>query len=999
MNNHFYKWFGRSMRQGVASNTFMKVVLMAITMLVSVGTYAQDRTVTGKVTDSGDKSGLPGVTVSVAGANKGTQTGVDGTYKISVPANASLVFSFVGFEKQTIAVGNRSVVDVELVSDNKALEEVVVVGYGTVKKKDATGAVTALGSKDFNQGVLTSPEQLMQGRAAGVQITQSNGEPGGGINVRIRGTSSVLAGNNPLFVIDGVPLSGDIVSAGGDNQGVGRQAAKNPLNFMNPNDIASIDILKDASATAIYGSRGANGVVLITTKKGKGKGTLEYNVSTGFSTITKKYDLLTADEYRAAGGQNFGSNTDWQDELFRTAATQQHDLSYGGGDASGAYRFSLGFMDQQGIIEKSGIKRYSVGFNGNKKFINNKLTIGSSINIANTKDQGLPISENAGFEGDLFGAIIKANPTRPIYNANGTFNQPGNTEPNPIAFLNLAQDNSSTLRALGNLNAELEIAPGFKFKTVLGFDKSFSSRKAAYSRDLVVTGIGGIGRAYINDVETDNSLWENYFTYDKQIGNISFNGLLGYSYQSFQFGEKKTAGANFNTSDLNLMVNNFASARGSLVANTSSNKDELQSYFGRVNVGLSNKYLLTATLRVDGSSKFGGNNKYGYFPSAAFKWKLVEENFVPKDIFSDLALRVGYGLTGNQALPHNVYDSRSRYSDFRFNTGADQINGGLFEAVAFSNPNLKWEATRSINLGLDFSILKSRLSGSIDYYQRNTSDLLFKLFAPQPTPNAFEYRNINTDIQNSGVELSLNLVAVDSKDFSWEVLFNVANNKNIIKNLEGVYDTGQINGQGLSLAFAQRLAAGQPLYAYFLREFGGFEGDRTIYPNGDVQQFLDGKSPLPTVTGGLTNNFKYKGFDLSIFFNGVFGNYIYSNTANAYFTQGAFSNGRNVTKNVIGNGEGRFNAPDVSTRFLEKGDFVRLQNLSLGYRVPMGNSKVVSGLRLFVTGQNLLTFTSYSGQDPEVTTNKSLNDIPSFGIDYSAYPRARTWTIGASISF
>jgi TonB-dependent starch-binding outer membrane protein SusC len=999
MNNHFYKWFGRSERQGVASNTFMKVALMAITMLVSVGVYAQDKTVTGKVTDSGDKSGLPGVSVSVAGANRGTQTDVNGTYKIAVPANASLVFSFVGFEKQTIAVGNKSVIDVSLVSDNKALEEVVVVGYGTVKKKDATGAVTALGSKDFNQGVLTSPEQLMQGRAAGVQITQSNGEPGGGINVRIRGTSSVLANNNPLFVIDGVPLSGDIVSAGGDNQGVGRQAAKNPLNFMNPNDIASIDILKDASATAIYGSRGANGVVLITTKKGKGKGTLEYNVSTGFSTITKKYDLLNAAEYKAAGGQDFGSSTDWQDELFRTAATQQHDLSYGGGDASGAYRFSLGFMDQQGIIEKSGIKRYSVGFNGNKKFINNKLTIGSSINIANTRDQGLPISENAGFEGDLLGAILKANPTRPIYNANGTINQPGNTEPNPIAFLNLAQDNTNTLRALGNLNAELEIAPGFKFKTVLGFDKSFSSRKAAYSRDLVVTGIGGIGRAYINDVETDNNLWENYFTYDKQIGNISFNGLLGYSYQSFQFGEKKTAGANFNTSDLNLMVNNFASARGSLVANTSSNKDELQSYFGRVNVGLSNKYLLTATLRVDGSSKFGGNNKYGYFPSAAFKWKLIEENFVPKDIFSDLALRLGYGLTGNQALPHNVYDSRSRYSDYRFNTGADQINGGSFDAVSFNNPNLKWEATRSINLGLDFSILKNRLSGSIDYYQRNTSDLLFKLFAPQPTPNAFEFRNLNTDIQNSGVELSLNLVAVDSKDFSWEVLFNVANNKNVIKNLDGVYDTGQINGQGLSLAFAQRLATGQPLYAYFLREFGGYEGDRTIYTGGDVQKFLDGKSPLPTVTGGLTNNFKYKGFDLSLFFNGVFGNYIYSNTANAYFTQGAFSNGRNVTRNVIGNGEGRFNAPDVSTRFLEKGDFVRLQNLSLGYRVPMGNSKIVSGLRLFVTGQNLLTFTSYSGQDPEVSTNKSLNDIPSFGIDYSAYPRARTWTIGASISF
>ena len=1012
MNNHFYKWFSRPVRQGVALKSLVKTTLMAITMLVSLSTFAQDKTVSGKVTDSGDKSGLPGVTVSVAGANKGTQTDVNGTYKISVPSNASLVFSFVGFEKQTISVGNKSVIDISLVSDNKALEEVVVVGYGTVKKKDATGAVTALGTKDFNQGIVTSPEQLMQGRAAGVQITQSNGEPGGGINVRIRGTSSVLAGNNPLFVIDGVPLSGDNTSAGADQGGVGRQAAKNPLNFMNPNDIASIDILKDASATAIYGSRGANGVVLITTKKGKGKGTLDYNVSTGFSTITKKYDLLNAAEYKAAGGQDFKGNTDWQDELFRTAQTQQHDLSYGGSDASGAYRFSLGFMDQQGIIKSSGIKRYSIGFNGNKKFINNKLTIGSSINIANTKDQGVPISENVGFEGDLLGNILKANPTRSIYNADGTFNQPGNTEPNPLAFLSLSKDNTNTLRALGNLNAELEILPGLKFKTVLGFDKSFSSRKAAYSKDLVVTSIAGIGRVTITDIETDNNLWENYFTYDKTFGKVAFNGLLGYSYQSFQYGDKRVSAANFRTSDLDLMINNLGSAGnalpkdasnldkvGSVINNSSSNKDELQSYFGRVNLGFSNKYLFTATLRVDGSSKFGGNNKYGYFPSAAFKWKLIEENFVPKDIFSDLSLRVGYGLTGNQALPHNVYDRRDRYDGYGINQDANKIDGGGLSAVAFNNPNLKWESTSAVNIGLDFAILKNRLTGSIDYYKKNTSDLLFKVIAAQPAPNPFVFQNLDTDIENSGIELSLNLVAVDTKDFSWEVLLNLANNKNVVKNLPGLYDTGQINGQGLSLAFAQRLAAGQPLFAYFLREFGGFEGDQTIYTGGDVQKFLDGKSPLPTLTGGLTNNFKYKGFDLSLFFNGVFGNYIYSNTANAYFTAGAFANGRNVTRNVIGNGEGKSNAPDVSTRFLEKGDFVRLQNLSLGYRVPMGNSKTISGLRLFVTGQNLLTFTSYSGQDPEVSTNKELNGIPSFGIDYGAYPRSKTWTVGASISF
>lgn len=993
---------------------FRIFALLIALFVTSVDLLAQDVNVSGKVTDA-KTGGIPGVTITVKGTTKGTNTDVEGNYQISVAGNATLTFSAIGYETKDVPVGNKSVIDVVLSEDIKALEEVVVVGYGTVKKKDATGAVSALGSKDFQKGIVTSPEQLMQGRVAGVQITQSSGEPGGGINVRIRGTSSVLGGNNPLFVIDGVPLSGDNTSSGGDNQGVGRQPAKNPLNFLNPDDIASMDILKDASATAIYGSRGANGVVLITTKRGKGKGTLDYGYSLGFSKITKKYDLLNAAEYRAAGGQDQGSDTDWQDELFRTALTHQHNLSYGAGDASGNYRFSLGYLDQDGIVKTSNVKRYSVGFAGSKKFINDKLTIGSNLNFANTLDTGVPISENIGFEGDLMGSILKANPTRAVYNADGTLNQISTTEPNPVAFVNLSQDKSNTLRALGNINAELEIFKGLKFKTVLGFDKSLSTRKQAYSRDLVVSGIQNIGRVYIRDVEANNQLWENYFTYDKEFGGVSLNALLGYSYQSFEQGSKNVAAANFRTNNLDLMINNLGIAGtteikdatslksvGSVVQNSSYTKDELQSYFGRVNLGFGNngKYLFTGTLRIDGSSKFGGNNKYGYFPSGAFKWKLVEEDFISKTAFTDLALRVGYGVTGNQAIPHNVYDRRDRYSDYVINQAGDGITGGGLNAVAFNNPDLKWESTAAVNLGLDFSFLKGRLGGSIDVYQKSTKDLLFKVVAAQPAPNPFVYRNLDTDIQNKGVELSLNAAIIDGKKFSWEVLLNASYNKNMVKNLIGTYDTGEINGQGLSGAFAQRLAEGQPLFAYFLREFGGFdENGNSIYPNGDFQQFLGGKSPLPKVTAGLTNNLRYGNFDLNLFFNGVFGHYIYSNTANAFFTQGSFANGRNVTKDVIGNGEGALNAPDVSTRFLQKGDFVRLQNLTLGYRVPIKSSKIISNARLFITGQNLLTFTNYDGQDPEVSTNKSLNDIPSFGIDYTAYPRARTWTIGVNVSF
>jgi len=976
---------------------------MMLLSFVSLSVVAQDVTVSGKVVGS-DGDGIPGVTVQVKGAQKGTQTDLDGKFQLAgVASKATLVFSFVGMTTQEVAVNGRSTINVTLAEDSQILDEVVVVGYGTVKKKDATGAVNAIGTKDFQKGVITSPEQLMQGRVAGVQITQANGEPGGQINVRIRGTSSVNGSNNPLFVIDGVPLSGDETSSGASASGVGRQAAKNPLNFLNPDDIASIDILKDASATAIYGSRGANGVVLITTKRGKGKGSLDYGYSLGVSNITKKYDLLSADEYIAEGGNNLGSKVDWQDEVFRTGYTNQHNLAYGGGDASGNYRFSLGYLNQQGIVTNSDIKRLSVGFAGSKKFINDRLTLSSTINLAENKDSNVPISENIGFTGDLLGSTLKSNPTLPIRRPDGTFNQPGITEPNPLAFLALSRDNTNTLRTLGNINAEYKIIEGLTFKTVLGFDKSMSTRKSAYSRDLVIEGVPGVGRAYVNDIEVNNQLWENYFTYDKDFGGMTLNALLGYSYQSFENAGKSIAAANFRTSDLDLMLNNMASATanrlgGNVINNSFNSKDELQSYFSRVNLGFG-KYLFTGTLRVDGSTRFGGNNKYGYFPSGAFKYKLIEENFIPKDIFSDLAFRASYGLTGNQAIPRNLYDRRDRYGNWGINLGGDNIEGGGLNAVAFNNPNLKWETTSTINFALDFAILKNRISGSIDWYDRRTRDLLFQVVSAQPAPTPFVWRNLNTNIQNRGVEFSINAAVVDKKDFSWEVLLNFANNKNFVKNLEGVYDTGEINGQGLTGAFAQRLAAGQPLFAFFLREFGGFdEAGNSIYPNGDFQSFLNGKGPLPTWTGGLTNNFRYKAFDLSLFFNGVFGNYIYSNTANAFFTAGSFANGRNVTRDVIGNGEGALNAPDVSTRFLEKGDFVRLQNLSLGYRVPL-KSKTISSMRLFVTGQNVLTFTNYSGQDPEVSTNKSLNGIPSFGIDYTAYPRARTWTFGANVSF
>lgn len=987
-------------------------MLVAFLTLLSNFAFAQ-RTVTGKVTDAENGEALIGATVSVVGTTRGAVTDLDGNYSVQVPDGATrLRFAYTGYAEYVVELTPSNVVDVAM-KPGTLLDEVVVVGYGAVRKTDATGAVTSVTEENFNKGVIVAPEQLIQGRAAGVQITSSSGEPGAGINIRIRGTSSVRSGNNPLFVVDGVPLSGNDTQGNADDNGFGRTSPRNPLNFLNPNDIASIDILKDASATAIYGSRGANGVVIITTKSGaSGKGVLDYSYSLGISQITKKYDLLDRNEFLAAyasfNGQaaadalDGGANTDWQDEVLQTAMTNNHNVSYGGGDSKGNYRFSFSYQDQEGIIRESGLKKYTARFNGSRKFIDDRLTISTQITFADNHDDNPQISNNAGFEGDAWGSALKANPTLPVRDANGEFVQVSNTEPNPVAMIELAKDFTNTVRALGNLSAELRLTNHLSFKSVLGFDRSMSERKTAYSRDLNITGTFDKGRLYLNDVSNDNRLWENYFTYNRRVGAVDFTGLLGYSYQSFEFSSKRFELTNFNTSDLDLMINNMASAdqatdKSSIVGrNSSATKDELQSYFGRVTFGLQDKYLLTATLRADGSTRFGGDNKYGYFPSFAFKWRLIQEAFVP-DAFTDLGLRLGYGVTGNQEIPHNLYQQRQRYGDWNIENGGNITGGGLAD-VAFPNPNLKWETTKQINIGIDFGFVNNRLTGSLDFYKKNTADLLIKVTSAQPAVSPFVWDNLDADVENLGVELSMNLVAVDKPDFEWNILANGAYNKNEVKDFGGLINTGEINGQGLTGAFAQRIAQGQPLFAYFLRDFAGYDDNGiSVYNDGDFQQFV-GASPIPKVTAGLTNSFRYKNFDASIFFNGQFGHYIYSNTDNAFFTAGSLANGRNVTKAVVGNGESNLNAPDVSTRFLEKGDFIRLQDVSLGYRFNL-NSRTISALRIFVTAQNLAVFTGYNGQDPEVNVDKALDEVPSLGIDYTAYPRARIFLVGANVSF
>jgi iron complex outermembrane receptor protein len=1009
---------------------------------------AQTKTVTGKVTAADDGSALPGVNILEKGTNNGAITSVDGTYSITVNENAVLAFSFVGYQTAELSVGTQNTLNVALQSDVTALTEVVVIGYGEVRRRDATGAVASVKSEDFNVGVISSPEQLIQGKTAGVQITSASGEPGAGVNIRIRGTSSVRGGNNPLFVVDGIPLTSSDVSAGGADIGRGTSSARNPLNFINPSDIESMDVLKDASATAIYGSRGANGVVIITTKSGKGKKrNLEYSTNLSFSRMAKKFDLLDRDQFLYHAGRlgadvdalDYGANTDWQDAISRTAVSHRHDLSFSNNYKDGNYRLSVSYDNQLGVIKNSALERITGRLNLNHTVFS-KLTLGTQLTFSRVNDQAPPISNNAGFEGDLIGATYMANPTWPRF-ADSQFS---NTNANPLAMLKYSQDNTGTNRALINVSLGYDILPGLNFKVNTGFDRSESTREGGLSPKLFLSsGVFENGRAFASNIETSSDLLEAFFNYQKTIAGGSLSAVLGYSYQEFSNKGRHHLGWGFNNDNIDGMIGDLnysstiirdaigqpyqqfgfdddrffinsleagvpldigerpASTVRSVFEDNFETVDELQSFFGRVNYSIKDKYLFTATFRADGSTRFGGDNKYGYFPSGAFAWRLSEEAFMP-DFFDDLKLRLGYGVTGNQEIPHNLHQGRQRFIGLGQPSGPSIENGGNINPpglrdVAYKNDKLQWEQTSQLNAGLDFSFADTKISGSIDYYRKVTTDLLIQITSAQPAPQPFTWTNLDADVINSGVEFTLNYYAIDTDNTNLEFSINGAYNKNVVQDFNGIIDTGSISGQGLTGAFAQRIVDGEPLYAYYIREFLGFDQNGLSIYNGDFQRFL-GKSPIPKYNLGFSINLRMKNWDFSTFLTGQFGHYVYNNTANAFFSMGSLGNGRNVTEDVVYIGESNLNAPDVSTRFLEKGDFLRMQNLVIGYNFKLGESGVKK-LRLFASGQNVFVITPYSGLDPEVNINKSLNDVPSMNIDYVGYPRPRTLTLGLSVGF
>lgn len=967
-------------------------------------------TVSGKVTDD-TGSPLPGVNIIEKGTTNGTVTDVGGDYKLTVASPESvLVFSFVGFTSQQVTVGSQAEINIQLANDASTLSEVVVVGYGTQEKRDITGAVASVKSEDFNKGIINSPEQLLQGKVAGVNVTSASGEPGGPQAISIRGPGGVRTGSTPLFVVDGLALDNSSTAGG----------ATNPLNFLNPQDIESIDVLKDASATAVYGARGANGVILITTKKGKaGVATVNYTFNYGVSKLARPLDVFTADEYREkvveVGGvlEDSLGNTDWQKEISRTAFTQNHNLTLAGGADKLTYYASLGMQNQEGVLKNSLMKRYTGRINVTQKFLNDKLTVDVNLNATNTINER-PTSEANTGSVSIIGGAISTNPTYPAYDANGDpYKSPSGT--NPLRTLELSKDITTTNRVIGNISPSFEIIKGLVYKLNFGIDNSSSVRDIESLPSALPLQDGRLESYFGNNT---NSLIENYFTYTYNNANHSITALAGHSFQKIFVQSRWFSINKFSISELDPRYNPGLGQDLTLANNKPggyATKNELQSFFGRVTYQFKERYLLTATVRADGSSKFGANNKYGTFPSFSLGWRISEEGFMADLPISTLKLRAGWGQTGNQEIPSKITQPLFT-SQIAAGTTYPLDSGPYPAGTTYSrlyNPDIQWEVSTQTNVGLDFGLLSGALTGSVDYFNKVTDNILLEVIASDPVqPTSSQWTNVkDMTITNSGLELALNYQLRANNG----LIFNIGGNATFIKNKVenspySVIPSGNATGSGLTSATINGYINNEPIGTFFLKEFTGFdENGLSTYNDADGDGIVTDKdriaagSALPTTMYNFYSSVSFKGFDLTINFNGVSGNKVYDNTANANFYKLRLSKGVNTTPEAVAYPEESINnSAPVSTRYLKDGSFLRLNNLTVGYNFSpktFGIDRWITALRLSVTGQNLFVITDYDGYDPEVNIDRTINGVSSFGIDYLSYPKARSFVFGLNVGF
>lgn len=987
----------------------LRMLCLLMMTLIVQGVWAQVRTVTGTVSDGRDP--LIGVTVQVKGnAKVGTITDMDGKYSIEVTSPGTiLVYSYVGYQTTEKMVGQNSRLDVVMKADDKSLDEVVVVGYGTMKKSDLTGSVSQLKAEDFKSGSNLSAQQLMQGAFAGVNIAQNSGKPGGSTTIRVRGGTSVNASNDPLYVIDGVPIDANAGSGQSNistyNNDFFDQESANPLSMLNPNDIESIDVLKDASATAIYGSRGANGVIMITTKKGKaGVQQLNYGYSIGFSNAAKKLDMLSGDEYRKVCKDlnlplnDGGENHNWQDEIMHTGLQQSHYLSFMSGGEYTNYRASLSYNNNGGIMRGARNESYSGRVNINHSALDGKLKFVLNMNYGETHSNQAPTSSTVGSEmgsSMLYEAYV-FNPTLPVYTSDGDYNDVRPYRVQPLSYIHELLDKRNNKRFIGNLKADWNFYKPFTFEVNIGYTNNSQDRNSYISKSNLL-GDGTGGRVTVQRLKDYSKLMELILKYNQQFGEHRIDAMAGYSYQYFWNEGLNTAAYGFQSDEFKWY--NLAAAKTieSITSYAESNK--LISFYGRANYSYANRYLFTATVRRDGSSRFGKDNKWGTFPSFAASWRITEEPFFKADAVSNLKLRASWGVTGNQEIGNYNAISTLGAQSWGYIFGGDKTTVVLPQQYA--NPDLKWESTSQTDIGLDFGFLDNRIRGSIDWYYKKTKDLLLTVAVPSPSLITTQLANVGA-VRNTGIEFELGFDIMRTKNFSWDATLNFASNKNKLTSLSNSKWSGDevlwapCNGQGLSGQYSQLIMVGEPLGTFYGKKFIGLdENGMEMYANDGQSQIIG--CAQPDFTYGITTNLRYKNWSLSLNFRGSQGNDVYNNTANNFMYLNSLP-GRNVLAAAVKSGISVNQAKTYSSQFIEDGSFFRLDNLTLGYDFKLPCLKITNA-RAYFTAQNLFCITGYDGLDPEVNTDTQGKGGSILGVDYLSYPRSRTFIFGVNVTF
>jgi TonB-linked SusC/RagA family outer membrane protein len=1015
----------------------------------SLKTVLQQRQITGKVS-SNEGDAMPGVNVVIKGTTSGTATDANGDYKLAVSSeDVVLVFSFIGYAPEEVALTNQTVIDVVLTPSLETLSELVVIGYGTVKKSDLTGSVSSIKADELRAVPTTSFDQALQGRASGVVVSQTSGQPGAEASIRIRGTSSITAGNEPLYVIDGMLVnssSGDVTPGGNRGPRIG------PLSAINPNDIESIEILKDASATAIYGSRGTNGVILITTKRGKkGTSAIDFESYFGFQEASEKLDLLNAQQFaelvneaKINSGQlpvyinpaNLGKGTDWQEELFRPAPMQNYQLSFSGGTEKTQYLISAGLFDQKGIVINSDFRRYSFRTNITSE-LSKKLSVGTNLNFSQTKGNTL----NTGLQfitPGVIGAALGMNPILPVYDPtrpggytyeNIIGSQVGTVIGNPVAEAKAHESLSTSSRVLGNVHASYKIVDGLVFKTSFGVDGVFSKDRT-FGPVWLKASEGSRGEAGIATLEAMTWLNENTLTLDKNLGeNDNLNVVVGYTLQEF----KNEAFGNyvFDIPDDKLGYHKLSVALNPQAPFNSETRWSMVSYLGRAQYSLNNKYLFTLTGRVDGSSKFSEDNKYSFFPSGAVAWKIIEEPFMPKTEFiTDLKLRASMGIIGNQAIgPYESLPLVGPRGEGVFNNGSNFAYYISSQPLSYNNPNLKWETTRQFDVGVDVSFFSDRLQLTADYYQKYTYDLLLE--TPISSTTGFENTTLNVgNIKNKGFDLEINTINTNaSSALKWNSSLNFSTNRNEVEKL--ATETDVVLGQII-------LRVGESIGTFYGYQFDGIfqtdeeadaspvfntqqngaakakAGDRK-YRDVVADGVIDEKdrtilgTALPDFTWGFNNNVSFKNFTFSFFFQGSQGNKMANLNASTLEDLRGLNNvsaDAGLNRWTPTNPSNRYpraladRSVDVGTfssAFVEDASYIRLKNVTLAYNFPTSLFQKISlrNVRVYVSATNLLTITDYSGYDPEGSSWGTTTRLP--GIDQGRYPLNKTYLVGLNI--